>query len=208
MKRQQAISYQLDMFTEHKQSDIHSSEKRKDVHQAKARKVKQVNKAGKQGRALALDLMAIVCSSDNLKQAHKRVKRNKGVAGIDQMPTTKFAQWYIQYGELLIKDLLQGNYQPQAVKQVEIPKLKGGIRKLGIPTVTDRIIQQAIAQVLSPIYEREFSEKSYGFRPKRNAQMALQQASEYVTEGRGVVVDMDMKSFFDEVNHDRLMYQL
>ncbi len=103
---------------------------------------------------------------------------------------------------------MQGIYQPQAVKQVEIPKSKGGTRKLGISTVTDRIIQQAIAQVLTPIYERAFSEFSYGFRPRRRAQMALKQASEYVLEGREVVVDMDMKSFFDEVNHDRLMYQL
>ena len=87
-------------------------------------------------------------------------------------------------------------------------KNQGGFGKSGIPTVTDRILQQAIAQVLSPIYERGFSENSYGFRPRRNAQMALQQASGYVTGGRGVVVDMDMKSFFDEVNHDRLMYRL
>jgi group II intron reverse transcriptase/maturase len=108
----------------------------------------------------------------------------------------------------LRNDLLDGIYQPHEVKQVEIPKAKGGMRKLGIPTVRDRIIQQAIAQVLSPIYEREFSGRSYGYRPRRNAQQALRQASEYVTEGREVVVDMDMKSFFDEVNHDRLMYEL
>jgi len=124
------------------------------------------------------------------------------------MPTGKFAGWFITEGESLIKDLLEGNYQPQGVKQVEIPKPKGGMRKLGIPTVRDRIIQQAIAQVLSPIYEREFSENSYGYRPGRNAQQALRQASKHVTEGREVVIDMDMKSFFDEVNHDRLMYEL
>ena len=144
--------------------------------------------------------MTIVCSSANLKRAYKQVKRNKGVAGIDQMPVGKFAGWFIQTGELLIESLLQGTYQPQAVRQVEIPKVKGGFRKLGIPTVTDRIIQQAIAQVLSPIYEQEFSENSYGFRPGRRALTALKQASEYVTDGRKVVVDMDMKSFFDEVN--------
>jgi len=191
-----------------RQNDIHFFETGKDVHQASTIKVGQVNEEGTQGRALTSNLMTIVCSSGNLKQAYKQVNRNKGSAGIDQMPTTNFAAWFIEQGELLINDLLQGYYQPQAVRQVEIPKPKGGFRKLGIPTVTDRIIQQAIAQVLSPVYEQEFSERSYGFRPNRNAQKALQQASEYVAEGRKVVVDMDMKSFFDEVNHDRLMYEL
>lgn len=208
MKRQQVVAYQQDLFLEQKQDAACPSDNCKDVHQAKAGQEKQVYKERQQGRALTEDLMTIVCSSENLKQAYKRVKRNKGVAGIDQMPTGKFADWFITQGESLINDLLQGNYQPQAVKQVEIPKPKGGIRKLGIPTVTDRIIQQAIAQVLSPIYERVFSERSYGYRPRRSARMALRQASEFVTEGREVVVDMDMKSFFDEVNHDRLMYEL
>jgi len=208
MEHRQVIAYQQDLFIEQKQNAIRQSDHCNVVHQAKAGQAKQINKERQQGRALTESLMTIVCSSENLKQAYKQVKRNKGVAGIDQMPTGKFAEWFVEKGELLINDLLQGNYQPQAVKHVEIPKPKGGIRKLGIPTVTDRIIQQAIAQVLSPIYEREFSEQSYGFRPRRNAQMALRQASEYVTEGRNVVVDMDMKSFFDEVNHDRLMYQL
>ena len=208
MEHRQVIAYQQDLFIEQKQNTISQSDHCKDVHQAKAGQEKQINKERQQGRALAENLMMIVCSSQNLKQAYKRVKRNKGVAGIDQMPTGKFADWFITKGELLINDLLQGNYQPQAVKQVEIPKPKGGIRKLGIPTVTDRIIQQAISQVLSLIYERVFSERSYGYRPRRSAQTALRQASEYVTEGRTVVVDMDMKSFFDEVNHDRLMYEL
>ncbi len=212
MKRQQEISYQLDLFLEQKQSgckhDIHSLDNRKDVNRTKARKVEQVNEEGQQGRALTENLMTIVLSSSNLKQAYKQVKRNKGVAGIDQMPTVKFADWFKVHGELLINDLLHGNYKPQAVKHVEILKPKGGTRKLGIPTVTDRIIQQAIAQVLSPIYEREFSEFSYGFRPKRSVIQALKRAGEYVSEGRDVVVDMDLKNFFDEVNHDRLMYQL
>ena len=208
MAHRQVIAYQQDLFIEQKQNAICQSDHCKDVNRAKAGQEKQINRERQQGRALTENLMTIVCSSHNLKQAYKQVKRNKGVAGIDQMPTGKFADWFIAKGESLINDLLKGNYQPQAVKQVEIPKPKGGVRKLGIPTVTDRIIQQAIAQVLSPIYEREFSEKSYGFRLRRSALMAMRQASEYVTEGRSVVVDMDMKSFFDEVNHDRLMYQL
>lgn len=208
MERQQKIGYQLDLFIEQTKNSICPSEICKDVFRAKAGQENQINKAKEQGRALPTDLMSILCSSGNLKQAHRQVKRNKGVAGVDQMATTKFAEWFTNHGELLIKDLLQGNYYPQSVKEVEIPKNSGGIRKLGIPTVTDRIIQQAIAQVLTPIYEQEFSDYSYGFRPRRSAQMALQQASKYVIEGRDVVVDMDMKSFFDEVNHDRLMYQL
>ena len=208
MEHRQVIAYQQDLFIGQNKNVICPSDNCEDVNRAKAGQEGQTNKEEKRRRALTSNLMAIVCSSDNLKQAYKQVKRNKGVAGIDQMPTTKFAQWFTENGELLINDLLQGNYRPQSVKQVEIPKPKGGFRKLGIPTVTDRIIQQAIAQVLNPIYEREFSERSYGFRPRRNAYMALQQASEYVTDGREVVVDMDMKSFFDEVNHDRLMYQL
>ena len=208
MEHRQVIAYQQDLFIGQSKNAIRQLGTCEDVHQAKAGQAGQVNKERQQRRALAEELMTIVCSSQNLKQAYKRVKRNKGVAGIDQMPTGKFADWFICEGESLINDLLQGNYQPQGVKQVEIPKPKGGMRKLGIPTVRDRIIQQAIAQVLSPIYEREFSERSYGYRPRRNAQKALQQASEYVTEGREVVVDMDMKSFFDEVNHDRLMHEL
>lgn len=208
MKRQQEIAYQLDLFTEQKQNAIHYFDNCKDVNRAEARKVKQINKAGQQGRALTENLMTIVCSHANFKQAYLQVKRNKGVAGIDQMPTGKFAAWFKVHGELLTESLLRGTYQPQAVKQVEIPKNSGGKRKLGIPTVIDRIIQQAVAQVLTPIYENEFSEFSYGFRPKRRAIQALQQGGEYVSEGRDVVVDMDLKSFFDEVNHDRLMYQL
>lgn len=208
MKHRQVIAYQQDLFIGQNKNAMSQSDNCEDVNRAKAGQEGQVNKEGRQGRALTSNLMAIVCSSNNLKQAYKQVKRNKGVAGIDQMPTTKFAEWFNEYGKLLVKELLQGNYKPQGVKQVEISKPKGGVRNLGIPTVTDRIIQQAIAQVISPLYEREFSERSYGFRPRRNAHMALQKASEYVIEGRDVVVDMDMKSFFDEVNHDRLMYQL
>lgn len=208
MEHRQEIAYQQDLFIGQNGNAMRPSENCEDVNGAKAGQVGQLNKEGQQGRALTEELMTIVCSSGNLKQAYKRVKRNNGVAGIDQMPTGKFADWFISEGESLIKDLLEGNYQPQGVKQVEIPKPKGGMRKLGIPTVRDRIIQQAIAQVLSPIYEQEFSARSYGYRPRRNAQQALRQASQYVTEGRGFVVDMDMKSFFDEVNHDRLMYEL
>ena len=153
--------------------------------------------------------MQVICSTTNIRRAYKRVKQNKGVAGIDQMSVGKFADWFKAEGENLIKSLQLGTYQPTAVKLVEIPKpCGGGTRMLGIPTVRDRIIQQAIAQVLNQIYDRTFSAHSYGFREKRNAHQALQKASEYVEEGRNKVVDIDLKTFFDLVNHDRLMYEL
>lgn len=208
MKGQQAIVYQLDLFSEQNQYAIPYSEGREGVPQAQTRKGTQVSREGQQGRALAGSLMAVICSQQNISQAYKRVKQNKGVAGIDQMPTGEFAPWFSKHGAELIDQLLKGVYVPDPVKQVEIPKQSGGKRKLGIPTVTDRIIQQAIAQVLSPIYEPIFSNHSYGFRPKRSAHQALLRASGYVKEGKVWVVDMDLQSFFDEVNHDKLMYKL
>ncbi|QZE14394.1 group II intron reverse transcriptase/maturase [Halosquirtibacter laminarini] len=169
---------------------------------------KQVKRVNKQGRALATDLIGIVCSHDNLHRAFKQVKRNKGAAGIDRVPVGKFSTWYAEYGESMVDNILLGTYYPQSVRSVMIPKANGGDRELGIPTVQDRVIQQAISQVLTPIYENEFSNYSYGFRPKRSAHQALKQASEYVSDDMYYVVDMDMKSFFDEVNHDRLIWKL
>lgn len=175
---------------------------------AQATKALQVKEAGEQERALTRDLMGAILCHSNIAQAYKQVKQNKGVAGIDQMPVGKFAVWYAEEAETLVSKLYNGTYEPQGVKQAEIRKPNGGKRKLGIPTVTDRIIQQAIAQVLSPIYERKFSDHSYGFRPKRSAHQALKKGSEYVEEGRHIVIDLDLQTFFDVVNHDRLMYRL
>ena len=208
MEHQQGIGYQLDMFTEHEQELIRQSEECAGVSQAKAGLEKQIKGEGQQKRALTESLMPVVCSRQNMQAAYKQVKRNKGVAGIDQMPIGNFATWYNNQGDSLITELLSGSYEPNGVKEVEIPKASGGKRKLGIPTVTDRILQQAIAQVLSPIYEQQFSAFSYGFRPGKSAHQALKQASKYVAEGRTTVVDMDLKSFFDEVNHDKLMYKI
>ena len=208
MKPQQPIVYQLDMFTEQKLKAMIHSEEREDVNGTQAGKERQLNGVSGQGRALAGSMMAQICSHQNIRFAYQRVKQNKGSSGIDQMAVDDFATWFKEHGDLLIESLLRGTYQPSPIRVVEIPKLNGGLRKLGIPTVTDRIIQQSIAQVLSPIYEPLFSNYSYGFRPKRNAHQALQQASVYVAEGKYRVVDMDLESFFDEVNHDRLMYQL
>lgn len=211
MKRQQGIAYQLDLFPldGSKSNAIRRSVNCEAVSGADERKESQVNGAGQQERALAnCNLMQVICSTINIRRAYKRVKQNKGVAGIDQMAVDKFADWFKDEGENLIKSLQLGTYQPTAVKLVEIPKPNGGIRMLGIPTVRDRIIQQAIAQVLNQIYDPLFSENSYGFREQRNAYQALKKASGYVEEGRKKVVDIDLKTFFDLVNHDRLMYEL
>ena len=208
MERQQGIVYQLDLFDQTRAEAIRPSHNRDTVSGTDARRELQVKGAGEHKRALATNLMQLVCSHDNIKRAYKQVKQNKGVAGIDNMPVYEFAAWFVKEGDNLLEALQRGNYQPQAVKLAEIPKPNGGKRKLGIPTVTDRIIQQAIAQVLSPIYEQQFSDHSYGFRPNRNAHQALKKASEYVASGNKVVVDLDLKNFFDVVNHNRLMHRL
>ncbi len=208
MAQQQEITYQHDLFKDTGQDVIRPFAKSEAVSGALSTKALQIKEAGEQERALTHDLIGAILCHSNIKQAYKQVKQNKGVAGIDQMPVGEFAVWYAENGETLLSKLYNGIYQPQGVKQVEIPKPNGGKRKLGIPTVTDRIIQQAIAQVLSPIYERKFSDHSYGFRPNRSAYQALRKGSEYVEEGRTIVVDMDLKTFFDVVNHDRLMYRL
>lgn len=208
MEQQQAITYQYDLYCETGQEVDRPSLRSEAVCGAQPAKALQVKEAGEQGRALAPDLMGAILCHSNIRQAYKQVRQNKGVAGIDQMAVDEFAVWYAGDGESLPGKLYNGTYQPQGVKQVEIPKPDGGKRKLGIPTVTDRIIQQAIAQVLSPIYEQKFSENSYGIRPGRSAHQALKKGSEYVEEGRNIVVDMDLKTFFDVVNHDRLLYRL
>lgn len=181
MAQPQEITYQYDLFKERSQEVIRPFPESEAVCGARGIKALQVKEAGEQERALTHDLMSLVLSHDNIKEAYKQVKRNKGVSGIDQMPTTGFAEWYSQHAETLLNELYNGRYQPQGVKQVEIPKPNGGKRKLGIPTVTDRIIQQAISQVLIPIYERKFSDHSYGFRPNRSAHQALKKGSEYVS---------------------------
>jgi RNA-directed DNA polymerase len=208
MEQQQGIVYQGDLFVQVFKEVVRPFENCKAVSGAEARRELQVKGAGEEGRALAEGLMEAVLSHDNIRRAYKQVKKNKGVAGIDQMPIEEFAAWYSRQGESLLESLYSGTYLPQGVKQVEIPKPDGEKRKLGIPTVTDRIIQQAIAQVLSPIYENKFSDHSYGFRPRRNACQALKKGSGYVEDGRTIVVDIDLKTFFDVVHHDRLMYHL
>ncbi|MBE3036937.1 MAG: group II intron reverse transcriptase/maturase [Candidatus Atribacteria bacterium] len=153
-------------------------------------------------------LIEKVLDRENLNLAYKRVKKNGGSHGVDGMKVDELLPYLKQHGESLKQSLLEGKYRPQPVRRVEIPKTDGGIRLLGIPTAVDRMIQQSIAQVLSPIFEMEFSKHSYGFRPGRNAHQAIKQAQQYINEGYKVVVDLDLEKFFDRVNHDKLMYLL
>ena len=152
-----------------------------------------------------LVLMEAVVGRENMRQALKRVETNKGAPGVDQMPVTQLCQHLKEHWPRIKEDLLVGRYQPAQVRRVKIPKPGGGMRELGIPTVVDRLIQQALSQVLGPIFEPGFSESSYGFRPGRSAQQAVLKARAYVAEGRRFVVDMDLEKFFDRVNHDILM---
>lgn len=153
-------------------------------------------------------LMEEVCGRKNCQQALARVKSNKGSAGIDGMTVEQLPAYLKQRWPTIREQLLSGTYKPQPVKRVEIPKPDGGMRKLGIPTVLDRFIQQAVMQVLQRRWDRTFSEHSYGFRPGRSAHQAVAKAQQYIAEGYGWVVDLDLEKFFDRVNHDKLMAQL
>jgi len=150
-------------------------------------------------------LMEAVCEAKNLKQALRKVKSNGGSAGIDGMNVEELAGWLIGNWTTIREQLLTGRYEPTAVKRVEIAKPDGGTRKLGIPTVKDRFVQQAVLQVLQRIWEPWFSESNFGFRPNRSAHGAVEAAQRYIREGRRWVVDIDLEKFFDRVNHDRLM---
>ena len=161
--------------------------------------------AWEQQRALTQMLMEEVASSANLNQAYQRVKANKGAAGVDAMSVAELLPWIRENRERLIASLLDVSYQPKTVRGVEIPKTGGGTRQLGIPTVVDRLVQQAILQVLEPILDPTFSVSSFGFRPGKSAHQALAQAQTYVADGREIVVDIDLEKFFDRVNHDILM---
>lgn len=153
----------------------------------------------------AKGLLEEIVSPENLNRAYKRVKENKGAGGVDGMKVEELLQYLKGKGEELRKSIVEGKYQPQPVRRVEIPKDNGKKRKLGIPTAVDRVIQQAIAQKLTPIYEPKFSETSYGFRPKRSAHDALRKSMEYLNAGRVWTVDMDLEKFFDTVNQSKLM---
>ena len=150
-------------------------------------------------------LIENILSKDNLNNAYLQVVRNKGAAGVDGMEYKALLSHLRKNGERIKESIRNQTYKPMPVKRVEIPKEDGSKRKLGIPTVTDRTIQQAAAQVLTPIYEEKFHDNSYGFRPQKSAQQAVLKAVEYMNEGCNWIVDIDLEKFFDTVNHDKLI---
>src|SRR5499433_2669509 len=155
--------------------------------------------------AATMQLMEEVCERENLVRAWQRVRENKGAPGVDGMTIDDAKGFLCERWPDIRSQLLAGTYQPQPVKRVEIPKPGGGVRKLGVPCVVDRLIQQALLQVLQKRWDPTFSEHSYGFRPRRSAHQAVAQAQRYIAEGYNVVVDLDLEKFFDRVNHDILM---
>ena len=170
-------------------SDAMATQTRKDNEQANGR-----------------NLLEEILELGNMVQAYRRVVRNKGAAGVDGMTVDKLQLYMQTQGNALKQKILSGNYVPQPVRRVEIPKPNGGIRLLGIPTVIDRLIQQAMAQKLSELFDRTFSNSSYGFRPERSAQQAVEQARQHIDSGYRYVVDLDLAKYFDTVNHDLLMH--
>ena len=150
-------------------------------------------------------LMEYTFSSVNLNKAYLQVKRNAGSSGVDKMGVEELLPYLQLHKDELVKSLLEGTYCPNPVRRVEIPKDNGKKRELGIPTVVDRVVQQAISQVLTLIYDRGFSNSSYGFRPKRSCHKALLQVRDYVNEGYKYAVDLDLEKFFDKVNHSKLI---
>ncbi len=163
---------------------------------------------GIESPAITEQLMEEVCERENCKQALKRVKANKGSAGVDGMTVLQLPEFLKQHWPAIREQLLNGTYKPQPVRRVEIPKPDGGVRELGIPTVLDRFIQQAVMQVLQSRWDRTFSNHSYGFRPGRSAHQAVEQAQQYIAEGYRWCVDLDLEKFFDRVSHDKLMARI
>jgi RNA-directed DNA polymerase len=163
------------------------------------------DKEANDGNGYEVNLLEKILDRSNMNEAYKRVKSNNGKHGIDGMTVDELLPFLKENGDRIKHEIMEGTYSPKPVRRVEIPKPDGGIRLLGIPTVLDRVIQQAIAQVLTPIYEGVFSDNSYGFRPKRDCHQAIRKCKEYIDAGYNWAVDIDLAKYFDTVNHDKLM---
>ena len=207
-KQQQGMGDQLDLFDEALKASLRLDATGEGGTGTGAYAEQQALTALEQQRALTQHLMEQIASSANLNQAYKRVKANKGAPGVDGMTVGKLRNWIADNRDAFVETLLRGSYQPQPVRGIKIPKPGGGMRQLGIPTVVDRLVQQAILQVLQPILDPTFSGSSFGFRPGRGAHDALAKARKHVADGYGIVVDLDLEQFFDRVNHDILMARL
>jgi len=171
-------------------------------------RVHQTYTATKEPTRNTASLIETMLEYENISQACKRVVQNKGAPGVDGMTTEELKGYLNEHWSRLKDEVITGRYRPSPVKEVKIPKPGGGIRKLGIPTVIDRFLQQALHQILSPIFEIDFSESSYGFRPGKGAHQAIQRAQQYVNEDKRWVVDIDLEQFFDRVNHDILLARI
>jgi RNA-directed DNA polymerase len=198
-KERQKIQLELAFMTESRGEAPMSVSKGTEVSMAKRKP---------EDPALPVLLMEQICQRENLRKALQRVRQNKGGPGIDGMTVKKLSSYLKRHWPQIREQLLAGNYKPQPVKRVEIPKPTGGVRKLGIPTVLDRFIQQVVMQVLQKYWDETFSEHSYGFRPGRSAHQAISRSQQYVEQGYRWVVDIDLEKFFDLVNHDKLMGKL
>jgi len=207
VERQQGIMEQLNLF-EQAGSVIRPVDFGEAGSGSETSEEQQSFTAVEQQRALTQDLMERIVLPSNLNAAYRRVKANKGSGGVDGMSLEELIPWLSTHKGQLIEQLAKGTYAPQQIRGVQIPKPTGGVRQLGIPTVVDRLVQQAILQVLEPILDSTFSPASHGFRPRRSAHTALKQAQAHVAAGHTVVVDMDLEKFFDRVNHDVLMSRL
>jgi RNA-directed DNA polymerase len=207
--RQQGSGEQLDLFDEALKATLRHDGPGLGRSEARPGEERQAGTAWQRARALTRGLMERIASSANLNQAYKRVKANRGAPGVDGMTVDELRLWIAENKDALLTALLDGSYRPRPVRGVEIPKPGGGgKRQLGIPTVVDRLVQQAILQVLEPLLDPSFSASSFGFRPRRGAHDALHRAREYVASGHDIVVDLDLEKFFDRVNHDVMMARL
>jgi RNA-directed DNA polymerase len=207
VERQQGGYYQRSLFEDWEENARHDRGGEARSRSARSEEP-QAPTALEPARALTVNLMEEVTDRDNLNRAYRRVVANQGSAGVDGLTVDDLKTWIAAHKDEFMASLLDGTYQPQPVRGVEIPKPGGGVRQLGIPTVVDRLVQQAILQVLEKLLDPTFSAASFGFRPGRGAHDALAQAKRYVTEGRTIVVDLDLEKFFDRVNHDMLMSRL
>lgn len=205
MKRKSEVGKQIEMFDKYNRALVYTDG---GGTAGKDRTVVDFLSELREQRASTQSLLTKIVGYENLKASTMRVKRNKGIGGVDGRGIEETIRWLGDNYEDLRQSILKGTFDVSEVLRVEITKPTGGTRELGIPTVLDRIIQQAIHQQLKPLYDRHFSESSFGFRSNRNAHMAVRQASIYVEEGLEWVVDIDLEKYFDTIPHDRLMQRL